>query len=247
MSVNARCGTAAVLLAVLLAAGTADVATGEQAAAAGAGGAGPSGQPVSFTTSDGITLAGTLFGSGPAGVVLAHMFPTDQTSWHPFARQLAAEGFRALAFDFRGYGQSGGPRRIDLIDRDVRAASAYLRGQGVQRVALVGASMGGTAAIKVAAGDGAGALVVISSPQAFRGLVVSSAELARLRMPSLWISSGGDSVTPAMRAMYAAAGGARTLHIYPGSAHGTYLFDSPYGADLAGRILVFIARAVPPR
>lgn len=235
MSLTFRCGAAGILVALLA------------TAAAGAGAAAPDGQPVRFSTSDGITLAGTLFGSGPAGVVLAHMFPTDQTSWHPFARQLAAEGFRALAFDFRGYGGSGGPRRIDLIDRDVRAASGYLRSRGVTRVALVGASMGGTAAIKVAAQDGAAALVVISSPQAFRGLTVSSAELARLRMPSLWIGSEGDGVTAAMRAMYAAAGGPRTLHIYPGSAHGTYLFDSPHGPDLTGRILVFIARAVPPQ
>lgn len=235
MSVTARCAAASALLALLLllTAGTAATT--------------PAGQPVNFSTQDGVTLAGTLFGGGPAGVVLAHMFPTDQTSWHPFARQLAAEGFRALAFDFRGYGRSGGTRQIDVIDRDVRAAAAFLRGQGVQRLALVGASMGGTAAIKVAAQDGAQALVVISSPQAFRGLTASGAELARLRVPSLWISSEGDSVTPAMRAMYAAAGGARTLHIYPGSAHGTYLFDSLHGADLTGRILVFIARAVPPQ
>jgi len=47
--------------------------------------------------------------------------------------------------------------------------------------------------------------------------------------------------------MHAAAGGRKALHVYSGSAHGTYIFDSPHGPDLTGRILVFIARTVPPR
>ncbi len=204
-------------------------------------------QTVRFATADGISLAGTVFGDGPAGVVLAHMFPTDQTSWHPYARQLAAEGYRALAFDFRGYGRSGGARRIDEIDLDVRAAAAYLRSQGARRIVLVGASMGGTAAIKAAAQRVGEALVVVSGPMRFRGLNVSPADLAGLAIPSLWITSAGDSVTPDMRAMFAAAGGTKTLHVYSGSAHGTDIFDSPHGPDLMGRILVFVARAVPPR
>ena len=209
--------------------------------------AAPVGQAVRFTTVDRVTLTGTVFGDGSAGVALAHMFPTDQTSWQAFARQLAAEGYRALTFDFRGYGRSGGSRRIDEIDLDVRAAAAYLRSQGARRIVLVGASMGGTASIKVAAQGGVDALVVVSSPVGFRGLSVSTAELARLTVPSLWITSESDSVTAAMRTMYAAAGGRKTLHVYSGSAHGTYIFDSAHGPDLTGRILVFIARAVPPR
>ena len=212
-----------------------------------AGAAAPTGGAVRFTTSDGVVLAGTVFGDASVGVVLAHMFPTDQTSWQPFARQLAAEGYRALAFDFRGFGRSGGSRRVDEIDLDVRAAAVYLRSQGARRIVLVGASMGGTASIKTAAPGGAEALVVISSPMRFRGLNVSESELARLTMPSLWITSERDSVTPAMRAMHTAAGGRKTLHVYSGSAHGTYIFDSSDGPDLTGRILVFIARTVPPR
>jgi len=212
-----------------------------------AGGAAPASGAVRFTTSDGVVLAGTVFGDGSAGVVLAHMFPTDQTSWYPFGRQLAAEGYRALAFDFRGFGRSGGSRRVDEIDLDVRAAAAYLRSQGARRIVLVGASMGGTASIKAATPGGVDALIAISSPMRFRGLNVSETELTRLTMPSLWITSERDSVTPAMRAMHAAAGGRKTLHVYSGSAHGTYIFDSPHGPDLTGRILVFIARTVPPR
>jgi len=202
---------------------------------------------VSFPASDGVRLAGTLFGGGPAAVVLSHMFPTDQASWFPFARRLAGEGYGVLAYDFRGYGKSGGARQIQQIDRDARAAAQFVRTRGARRVALVGASMGGTASVKAAAALGADALVVISSPMSFRGLTVSASELARLTMPSLWITSEGDSVTASMRAMHAAAAGPKTLQIYPGSAHGTYLFDSPYAEDVARRIIGFLTQHVPPR
>src|SRR3989337_802453 len=66
--------------------------------------AGP--RAVTFQTEDGVTLSGTLFGQGGSGVVLSHMFPTDQTSWHAFANTLAGNGYLALAYDFRGYGKS---------------------------------------------------------------------------------------------------------------------------------------------
>src|SRR3972149_6321810 len=82
--------------------------------------AGP--RQVSFQTEDGVTRSGTLCGVGGVGVVLSHMRPVDQTSWHAFAQTLADNGYLALADDFRGYGQSGGEKRIDQIDRDVRAA-----------------------------------------------------------------------------------------------------------------------------
>ncbi len=209
--------------------------------------AAPAGRGVSFTTSDGVQLAGTAFGDGTVGIVLSHMFPTNQTSWFPFARRLAAEGYRALAYDFRGYGKSTGSVSIAQIDRDVRAAAKYLREQGVGRLVLIGASMGGTASMKVAAADGAAALVVLSSPDSFRGLSVRTPELARLTMPSLWVTAADDSVATVMRNMYARVQGSKSIHVYAGDAHGTYLFDSPYAADLITRLLGFLKQYAPPR
>ena len=63
---------------------------------------------VTFATGDGVTLEGRRFGSGETGVVLAHMRPASMESWFDFARVLAADGYTALAFNFRGYGNSGG-------------------------------------------------------------------------------------------------------------------------------------------
>ncbi len=77
-------------------------------------------QPVAFEATDGTPLRGHLFGKGPTGVILAHMYPADQKSWFPLARKLAEEGYLAMTFDFRGYGESGGEKVISEIDRDWR-------------------------------------------------------------------------------------------------------------------------------
>jgi pimeloyl-ACP methyl ester carboxylesterase len=206
--------------------------------------AGP--REVTFQTEDGVKLSGTLFGQGGSGVVLSHMFPTDQTSWHAFAKTLAGNGYLALAYDFRGYGKSGGEKHIDQIDSDVRAAVAFLKEQGAQRIVLVGASMGGTASAKVAGSAGAAALVVLSSPQSFNGLEVTEQDLKSFRGPSLWMGSRGDAATTDTEAMHAKANEPKTLHIYEGSAHGTFIFDTANGPDLSQRIIDFLVENAPP-
>ena len=144
---------------------------------------------VSFQTEDGITLKGRLFGQGATGVVLAHMYPADQTSWWDFANTLAENGYKALAFDFRGYRDSGGDKEMELIDRDVRAAVGFLREQGATGVFLVGASMGGTASLKVASEGNVAGVVSLSAPVQFKGL---SVEDNQVRVPALLIVAEGD-------------------------------------------------------
>ncbi len=226
--------TAAVVLCVVLSA--ADLAA-----------AAPADREVTFVTSDNVRLTGTAFGSGMAGVVLAHMLGGDRSDWTPFARLVAREGYTVLAFDFRGHGKSPGSFDEAVLDRDVRAAAEFLRSQGIARVALIGASMGGTASIKVSASDGIAALVVISSPMTY-GARVTRADLARLAMSSLWIVSEKDQpYATTVRNMYAVAKGEKSLHTYPGSQHGTQLFSSPYSADFTARLLGFLKKSVPPQ
>jgi len=122
-------------------------------------------QPVKFTTEDRITLSGQLFdGGGEMTVILSHAFPTDQRSWTAFARLLAEDhGYVVLTYDFRGYGESGGDTIIPDLDRDVRAALEFVRGSGAARVVLIGASMGGTASLRVAATQPVAGVVAVSA------------------------------------------------------------------------------------
>jgi len=105
---------------------------------------------VAFPTSDGGRIVGDLYGTAVQGVVLAHGGRFNKESWQPQARILASAGFRVLAIDFRGYGESRGPGQRDPLSAplklDVLAAVDYLRATGVKKVSVIGASMGGEAA-----------------------------------------------------------------------------------------------------
>jgi pimeloyl-ACP methyl ester carboxylesterase len=207
----------------------------------------PAPQTVVFSSEDGLRLVGTLYGAGrPVAVIMSHMFPTDQTSWAPLAALLAGQGYAALTYDFRGYGASRGDRRIAEIDRDLRAAVAFMRSQGARKIVLVGASMGGTATVKVAAKEQPAAIVVISAPDSFQGLAVSPEEVKAIAAPKLFIGSEGDGATKTTLAMFEQAAEPKEKHVYPGNAHGTFIFDTENGPDLSQRILDFIKANAPP-
>ena len=221
-------------------------------AAAGCGGANTPVAPadetslaVSFKTEDGVELNGRLFGRHNTGVLLAHMFPADQTSWWDFAEVLAEQGYMALAFDFRGYRDSGGGKDIEFIDRDVRAAVAFLREQGATDVFLVGASMGATASIKVASENGVAGVVSLSGPLEFRGLSVKG---VRVRVPALLMAAADDrSAVTSVEEMISLGivGGpdlAQSVVYEETSAHGTRLIDPGAETEMAVKesILEFV-------
>src|SRR5918996_2745240 len=96
---------------------------------------------VQFRASDGTRLVGVLLGRGRTGVALGHERGANLCNWLPFARVLAGRGYRALAFDHRGYGESAQyPKSFFRLDRDFLAAVDRLRRAGPTRFGLVGAS-----------------------------------------------------------------------------------------------------------
>jgi pimeloyl-ACP methyl ester carboxylesterase len=145
--------------------------------------ASPGSRPVRFTSFGGVELAGRLFEAegATAGVVLAHMQPADQSAWFEYADTLADDGYRTLTFNFRGYcpggeaGCSQGETDPASSWRDVQAAVRYLRTTGIPRVAVIGASMGGTAALVAASqpGSSVGAVAALSAPITTGTLTVS--------------------------------------------------------------------------
>src|SRR5262245_11077669 len=81
------------------------------------------GRVVDVGAPDGVTLKGTLFPSaspGPA-VLLLHQCDDQRTVWDPLGHRLAAAGITALAIDYRGFGESGGPR-YDTLSNEQKAA-----------------------------------------------------------------------------------------------------------------------------
>jgi uncharacterized protein len=121
-------------------------------------------QTISFA-SDGLTLKGFLHvtdGTGKRpGLVLCHGFGGScRGAGHPeLAKALEQAGYVVLRFDFRGCGQSEGRRGDVIVDEeiaDLRHALDFLAAQpGVDaaRIGVIGASLGGSVAIEVAASD----------------------------------------------------------------------------------------------
>lgn len=84
-------------------------------------------------------------------IVLLHGSGPGATGWSNFNPNMAvlAESFRVIAPDMPGWGQSD---PVTYEERDhVRAAIDFLDALGLDRVALIGNSMGGATSLKVAA------------------------------------------------------------------------------------------------
>ena len=102
---------------------------------------------VSFPAPDGYRLNADLYGDGLRAVVLVHGGRFNKESWKKQAQVLSDSGFRVLAIDFRGYGQTkAGTTTVDDNSYpDVLTAVRYLHSTGSNSVSVVGASMGGDA------------------------------------------------------------------------------------------------------
>lgn len=94
-------------------------------------------------TRDGTRLYAKAWGDGPP-VILIHGWPLSGDSWDPVSHALAEAGFRAIAYDRRGFGRSDQPSSGYDYDTFADDLSDVMTAFGVsQGAALVGFSMGG--------------------------------------------------------------------------------------------------------
>ncbi|MFO7551619.1 MAG: alpha/beta hydrolase [Haliea sp.] len=96
-----------------------------------------------FFDSGGTRLHAVSIGRGPL-VVFCHGFPGLWYSWHRQLTAVAGAGFRAVALDQRGYGQSGRPLAVSAYDseqhcRDLLALLAHF---GEREACFVGHDFG---------------------------------------------------------------------------------------------------------
>jgi pimeloyl-ACP methyl ester carboxylesterase len=187
-----------------------------------------------FRAADGTKLVGHRFGKGTTAVILTHQSEGDLCDWLPYAKRLAARGYFVFPIDFRGYGfsdvPSAGPYRYA---QDIAAATKELRKLGKRKVFVVGASMGGIAAVVAGANVSPplAGLVSISSPARYRGMDGVKAG-PRLRVPVLYLAAtaddnGGFDFSKDAEAMFAkTAARDKRLELLPGAAHGIGLMAS---------------------
>ncbi|MBS0638593.1 MAG: alpha/beta fold hydrolase [Proteobacteria bacterium] len=123
-------------------------------------------QPVSFY-SEGVRLSGDLFlpeglksGDKRAGIVLCHGYTGVRNLYLPdTAKALNDVGYVVLTFDYKGWGDSDGPKsRLAPYSRvaDSQAALTFLGAQDMvdaERLGIYGTSYGGATVVWVAAVD----------------------------------------------------------------------------------------------
>ena len=169
--------------------------------------------------SDGI---GYLTGSGDTGVVLMHQVESGLCQWIPNAEVLGLHGLRAFSIDVNG----------GSVDNAVGAV-AYLRSQGVKKVYLVGASMGGTVALAAAAKTPVDGVLSLSGPANFGGVDAETA-VKTLTIPVLFAAGESDQpFADSARLLYSECPSKqKRLLILPTGQHGVSLLASGMLATL---------------
>jgi len=201
-------------------------------------------EQIVFRTEDGALIYTDLYGQGSRGLVLAHGGQFNKESWRKQAQQFVASGFQVLAFDFRGYGESGNPdvAAIESMRHlDVVAAVEYLHDTGADNVAIIGASMGGDYAATAAE----------ANPQLVERLVLIASgaytPLLKSQARKLFIMSRDDIIgdnsprMPAIRSQYENAVEPKEFVELEGSAHAQFIFATPQGERLLREILRFLS------
>lgn len=178
-------------------------------------------QRIAFPTRDGTMLAGLIYPARGARtddwILLLHgnadsAFSATQV---PHGEALAAAGFSVLAFDYRGFGESAGVASEMHMDEDAEAALETLvrRGVALDRIIVLGHSLGSGPAVVLAVEHRVAALVLFgaftSIPDAaverYRWLPVrhlvavrfdSLARIGAVRVPVIIAHSPTDRVIP---------------------------------------------------
>lgn len=183
-----------------------------------------------LTTSDNVRLYAVEAGTGPVAAVLAHQGRSDLCEELPYAKTLIAAGLRVLAFDFRGNGQSVRPARNVLsYRRDFAAAIKQLERGGASKVFLIGASMGGAAAVQNSGGLPLAGVVSLSGTRLWPGFGINRPGPRALHAPFLYVGSRNDWRAPLKeaRTIIRNAGSRDKRSVfYRGSLHGWELVQN---------------------
>jgi pimeloyl-ACP methyl ester carboxylesterase len=157
---------------------------------------------VTFKTPDGVTLSGRLFGprDATAGIVLAHGATVNQSSWFAFAEELGNRGYLVLTFDFRGYcpggdaGCSHGTKDSNARPVDLHAAIDEIRSLGIDRLGLMGSSLGGATTLAVSAdeGDDLDLVIALSAVSSVGSVVIDDSVLQRISAAKLFMAGLQD-------------------------------------------------------
>jgi uncharacterized protein len=171
-------------------------------------------------------------GTGERTVVLSHGADSTKEGFFPLLPVLADAGYRVIAYDARGVGNSEGEPDIDTRADDLAAVVASVRASGATSVVLGGASLGGAVTLSAAAELHADALILLSPAVPDASAICDVPDIPIL----IVVAEGNEPFTTYARNL------ADALHVrlivVSGSAHGgKMLMDHP---ELSQEIAAFL-------
>ncbi len=108
-----------------------------------------------FPQSDGVLINYEVQGNGDIPVVFIHGFAASLVTWHDFRALVAGERFRLFFLDLKGFGFSSKPRDDGYgIADQAGIVVDFLKSMQLRDTILVGHSLGGAVALRVALDSG---------------------------------------------------------------------------------------------
>lgn len=177
-------------------------------------------------------------GSYP-GVVMVHEWWGLNDNIRAMARELAKDGYIVLAVDMFGKVATTSDEaraQISSLDGDIallnlKAAKAYLKSEGANKIASLGWCFGGGQSLRLAlSGEPLDATVIY-----YGTLVTDEKELEKIKWPVLGIFGETDTSIPVetvnkFKTVLTSLGIQNSIHIYPGVGHA---FANPSGMNYA--------------
>jgi len=191
-----------------------------------------------LTTPDGVTLAARYWPCPGARFTILYLHGNFEELGRigGFASQCVAHGYAFFAFDYRGYGRSGGEPNEKNVCADTRLAYRYLVHTlkvPASRVVLFGYSLGGGPAVELGLHEPvAGVILESAFTSAYRVMTrwpllpgdkfVNLAKVPRLRVPVLVLHGTADATIAPWHgeALYEAVTSRKMKLFIPGGEHG---------------------------
>ena len=209
---------------------------------------------VAFTTDDGVQIVGWVIPAAQSAnafwLLICHGNAGNLSEFERPAHYAALRdvGLNLLAFDYRGYGESGGTASEQGLYRDADAAYRYLRekrGVPASRIIVFGHSLGSAVAIDLASRSPAAGLIVegaltstVNRGQELypfipvrllaRSRFSSIDKVAGIRIPKLFLHATRDEVIPVAhgRRLFQAAAEPKKLVELEGMHSDAFAVDS---------------------
>jgi pimeloyl-ACP methyl ester carboxylesterase len=197
----------------------------------------PGSTHVTITTSDGERLDAIELGQGKDVAILSHGATGTKEDFYSLASGFANAGWRVIAYDARGVGDSTGTEGANR-EEDLRAVVTHARSTDARSVLVAGGSLGASLSLAMARELKADAVVSLSAPAEAYGALDAAGHIGGT-IP-VFVAAAADNAPYAGDARTIAAALGVTPTIVSGTGHGTGMFiDHP---DLIGTIVSWADR-----